>query len=133
VASIRHAPPRIGLFVEGSNYLDPRGRDDLAELWLALCERFGVRRARVTVRGFSKIQIELMNADPRLKSTGHLPLDVLVDRTHRQEPFGVLLVAFDAAPPNDQINGPQCLRTESDFILEQWSHPIAARLRELLA
>jgi len=111
----------VGLFVEGVNTLTSRSRDDLAELWRHQCSRLG-RTSDVAVYGFSKHQLVLMDPGQKLPNKTKIPLDVFIKQKFDEEPFDVLIIAFDAEPENQAITTvPEgqapCLRLEKDFVL----------------
>ena len=116
------APLRFGFFVEGANTTSVRDWDALRGLWQELCGRFGVAPDRVDVHGFSKAQLVAMaNTPPGIRTTTRLPLDVVVSIEHGRRPFDVLIVAFDAHPPNQDLLPSSCLRTEVDFVLDAFA------------
>ncbi len=79
----------------------------------------GVARERVAVHGFHKGQIVMMAVEPLFRFTGTQPLDVHIARAHEREPFDVLIVAFDAMPPNQEIVEHGCLN-EIRFLVERF-------------
>ncbi len=114
--------PRFGLFVEGASNLLPRGRDDLRDLWRTLCEHFNVAPDRVDVCGITKGQILAMDLPHGVQLTTRDRLDATVDIEHRRNPFDVLIIAFDALPPNQNLLAKACLRTEVNFVLERFQN-----------
>lgn len=116
---------RIALFVEGTNLPTPRNRDDLVELWRHQCGVLSAfPRDHLDVYGFTKQQIVIMSPehDVRLPGAGKIPLDVMIERRHREKPFDGLVIAFDAYPANQAIAlqpplQTPCLRVEKDFVL----------------
>ena len=118
----RRAQPRFGFFVEGANNTSRRGWDDLRALWQNLCDHFGVTPDRVDVHGFSKAQIVAMaQTPPGIQMTTRLPLDAIISVEHGRRPFDILVVAFDARPPNQNLLPKSCLRTEVNFVLNAFA------------
>jgi hypothetical protein len=114
MSSRRRTRRRFGLFVEGANYALGR-HDELSDLWTDLCAHFGVAGADVDVHGFSKGDILAMAPPAGVTLPVKRPLDALVRIAHRQKAFDVLIVCFDATPPNDLV--PNCLPGEVEFVL----------------
>jgi len=115
---------RIALFVEGTNELTPKKRDDLAALWRSLCERVGASSDRIAVHGFTKQQLVLMKPKRDVVVAGKVPFDVLVALKYGESPFDRFVVAFDALPENQavlELPGGSCLASERDFLLRELS------------
>jgi hypothetical protein len=148
---------RLGLFVEGANFEDMRGRDALTRLWCTLCERCGARAPAVVV-GFSKRQLVAMSyGDEMLRSSAGLqPLHLLIAQHCDRSDLDRVIVAFDALPANlrrtplgdaaSQRGVPisaspniECMREEVDFVLhhfgrcDQLPESIRAAARRLYA
>lgn len=99
---------RWGLFVEGAHWLVPQRRDELVELWHELVQACSkLSKDLVSVHGFNKGQLVAMGEprDPLTRSLARtsteIPLDVMIATAYDQQPFEVLIVAFDAHPANE--------------------------------
>jgi hypothetical protein len=118
---------RFGLFVEGAHDPLPRERDDLRELWYSLCDKNGIDPGRVDVHGFSKAQIVAMaspaarTAQGEVRYSSRRPLDAAIAVEYDLSRFDVLMVAFDAHPPNQELLSSGCMRREIDFVLERFA------------
>lgn len=108
---------RFGLFVEGATPTNLVGTVALRQLWEELA-RLSNASGSVVVHGFDKSQIVSLKEDPRVRLVAPSPLDIFIDQRYRDTPFDVLVVAFDALPPNQLLNH-SCMRSEVDFVLRR--------------
>ena len=118
--SPRSKTPRFGMFVEGSHYASARGLDALVELWTSLAEFHGVIQNRVDVHAFHKGQIELMHESPEFEYAGTMPLDAAIAMEHDENPFDILIVAFDALPENSKLREETGCLAEMRWIFERF-------------
>jgi hypothetical protein len=102
----------VGLFVEGTNAVDVRGHDALRALWEEIAGR------PLFVHGFSKAQLVALQSPPGVRHDRE-PLDIFIERCHRGEGFRLVILAFDAEPPNQYL-ARSCPRSEVDFVLERF-------------
>jgi hypothetical protein len=130
---------RFGLFVEGTTVLTPNGRTELTDLWHEICRGCSSRPTdTLSVHGFTKFQLVAMGDPPQARQgalaradSSKIPLDVVVSTTLRQQPFDVLVVAFDAHPPNQHLrpaatgatsgSDAPCQHDELSFVLKHFS------------
>ncbi len=121
---MRRSPTlRVGLFAEGSTPTDPH-RQSFQALWREIFERCACP-VELFVHGFDKSQIVGLGVGlpPRGKRataviSAREPLDLFIDRLHRQQRFDRVIIAFDALPPNEMIEL-SCMRAECAFLLDR--------------
>jgi hypothetical protein len=112
------SPRSIGLFVEGSEYTDLRGRKPLTELWNELCARVTIAPPMVYTFGITKAQIVALNETQKTPGSREA-LDIFIERMYQKHAFDVAIIAFDSIPRNQHIpHG--CMRSEVNFILEHF-------------
>jgi len=115
------SPLRVGLFVEGSP--QEYSRNSIDKPWAVLAARCRARHT-IKVYGIDKGQILDLRRDlkPMRKGatrvcSGRPALDIEIDRAFRNDDLDCMIIAFDAAPPNELIPH-SCLRAEVLFLLE---------------
>jgi hypothetical protein len=112
--------PRFGVFAEGSNDASVRSWVALSELWKELARLHGVERKRVDVHGFHKGHIEMMDAELELEPTGALALDAQIALAYDEQPFDILIVAFDALPENQKLREETGCLAEMRWVFERF-------------
>lgn len=114
------SPHSVGLFVEGSDYTDVRGRKPLTELWEELCSRLTNSRPVLHTFGITKAQIVALNETQKTPGSREA-LDIFIERMYQKHAFDVVIVAFDSIPRNQHIpHG--CMRSEVNFVLQHFVH-----------
>lgn len=112
----------VGLFVEGN--LRDRTRDSIATLWSKLAGRCGAR-LDLKVYGIDKSQIVALQPSRIPTRPGATKraqfrretLDVTIDRALRDDGLTHVIVAFDALPPNEELEL-RGRRQEIGYLLE---------------
>jgi hypothetical protein len=105
----------VALFVEGAHHLDTRNQDWLVSLWRFLSSKAGFKRP-IRIVGFNKPQLIALNPPPKWNPR-YEPIDRLIAREHKKEPFADIIIAFDTRPPNEALDS-LCMGAEVEFILE---------------
>lgn len=113
-------PLRVALFVEGANFTDLRGREELSSLWRTLCKKCDVV-VPCAVVGFSKSQLRKMERNSTIVESGPPPLHFLVAQHYDLEPFDRAIIAFDAFPENQEVVPKGCQHEEIDFVLRHFA------------